>query len=174
MRSRGVGVAKRVGSGLDSTQVVSSATFLKRERSSVDSAPFETFTLISPEPKDSERSYIDEVDAKWQLRATLQGPKPFRIADSIDQIRRFNDLPDFPNDSAMTSLYQEICDKQYRVMLTGNGGDELFYGSHQYYADSVRGLRVGRIVRRYRDDRRMKAVNPGTTAAWEKLVRFGV
>jgi len=173
LRHPGSGVASQLSGGLDSSSVVSMAAWLKRQ-GKVDSAPFETFSLISPEPKDNERTYIDDVVAKSQLRATLMGPKPFSLANSVEQIRRFNDLPDSPNDTAMSSLYEDIHDKQYRVMLTGNGGDELFYGSHEYYADSVRGLRVGRIVRRYRDDRRLKAVNPGTLGAGEKLIRFGV
>jgi asparagine synthase (glutamine-hydrolysing) len=173
MRHPGTGVAAQLSGGLDSSSVVSMAAFLKRE-GAVDSTPFETFSLISPEPKDNERSYIDAVASKWQLRATLLGPRQFSVLNSVEQVRRFNDLPEFPNDTAMTSLYQDIADKQFRVMLTGLGGDELFYGSHEYYADAVRGLRVGSIVRRYRDDRRLKALNPDTFGAWKKLFRFGV
>ncbi len=173
MRHPGTGVAAQLSGGLDSSSVVSMAAHLQRE-AAVGSAPFETFSLISPEPRDDERRYIDEVVRKWQLRSTLVGPRPFRIPNSIEQIRRFSDLPDYPNDTAMTSLYRGISDKHFRVMLTGLGGDELFYGSHEYYAEAVRGLRVGTIFSRYRDDQRLKALNPGTWSAREKLVRLGI
>jgi asparagine synthase (glutamine-hydrolysing) len=173
LRHPGSGVAAQLSGGLDSSSVVSMAAHLKRE-GTVDSVPFETFSLISPEPKDNETSYIEEVVGKWQLRATLLGPRSFRVSNAIEQTRRFSDIPDFPNDTAMTSLFQDIRDKQHRVMLTGIGGDELFWGSNEYYADAVRGLRVGRIVRRYRDDRRLKALSPNSFGAWQKLFRFGV
>jgi asparagine synthase (glutamine-hydrolysing) len=173
LRHPGTGIAAQLSGGLDSSSVVAMAAWLKRERT-VDSAPFETFSLISPEPKDDERAYIEAVVRKWQLRATLLGPGPFSIPNAIEQTRRFSDIADFPNDTAITSLYQGISDKQYRVMLTGMGGDELFWGRQEFYADAVRGLRVGSIVRRYRDDRRMKALNPGTFSASKKLFRFGV
>jgi asparagine synthase (glutamine-hydrolysing) len=173
MRHPGTGVAAQLSGGLDSSSVVSMAAFLRRD-GAVASAPFQTFSLISPEPKDNERSYIDEVVRKWQLRAALLAPGPFSIPDSIEQVHRFNDLPDFPNNTAMAPLYQDIRDKQYRVMLTGVGGDELFYGRREYYTEAVRGLRVGSIVRRYRDDRRLKALNPGSAGAWKKLFRLGI
>jgi asparagine synthase (glutamine-hydrolysing) len=173
MRHPGTGVASQLSGGLDSSSVVSMAAHLQRE-GAVDSAPFETFSLISPEPKDDESSYIDEVVRKWQLRATLLGPRPFSIPNAIEQTRRFSDIPDFPNDTAMTSLFHDIRDKKYRVMLTGIGGDELFWGSNEYYADAVRGLRVGSVVRRYRDDRKLKALSPNSFGAWKKLFRFGV
>ena len=173
LRHPGTGIAAQLSGGLDSSSVVSMAASLKRG-GTADSAPFETFSLISPEPKDSERSYIDAVVSKWELRATMLGPGPFSIPNAIEQTRRFSDIPDFPNDTAITSLYQDICDKQYRVMLTGMGGDELFWGHQEFYADAVRGLRVGSIVRRYRDDRRMKALDPDTYSASKKLFRFGV
>jgi asparagine synthase (glutamine-hydrolysing) len=173
LRHPGTGIAAQLSGGLDSSSVVSMAAWLKRE-GKVDSAPFETFSLVSPEPKDDESNYIDAVVRKWQLRATLLGPGPFSITNAIEQTRRFSDIADFPNDTAITSLYQDICDKQYRVMLTGMGGDELFWGSREFYEDAVRGLRVASIVRRYRDDRRMKALNPETFGASKKLFRFGV
>jgi asparagine synthase (glutamine-hydrolysing) len=173
MRHPGTGVAAQLSGGLDSSSVVSMAGHLHHE-SEVGSAPFETFSLISPEPRDDERRYVDEVVRKWKLRSTLIGPRPFRIPNSIEQIRRFKDLPDFPNDTAMTALYRDVRDKHFRVMFTGLGGDELFYGSHEYYADAVRGLHAGRIIRRFRDDRQMKALNPGTWPAGKKLFRLGV
>jgi asparagine synthase (glutamine-hydrolysing) len=173
LRHPGSGVAAQLSGGLDSSSVVSMAAHLKRV-GTVDSVPLETFSLISPEPKDNETSYIDEVVRKWQLRATLLGPRSFRVSNAIEQTRQFSDLPDFPNDTAMTSLFQDIRDKQHRVMLTGIGGDELFWGGNEYYADAVRGLRVGSIIRRYRDDRRLKALSPNSFGAWQKLFRFGV
>jgi asparagine synthase (glutamine-hydrolysing) len=171
MRHPGTGVAAQLSGGLDSSSVVSMAAHLKHE-GAADSAPFETFSLISPEPKDNERRYVDEVVQKWNLRSTLMGPRPFSIPNAIEQTRRFRDIPDFPNEMVMN--YQAIRDKHYRVMLTGLGGDELFYGSHGYYAEALRGLHVSRIVRRYRDDRKLKALNPGTWSAWKKLLRFGI
>ena len=173
MRNPGTGVASQLSGGLDSSSVVSMAAYLKRQ-GAADAGPFETFSVISPEPKDNERNYIDEVVRKWQLRATMLGPKPFSFPDSVEQVRRFNDLPDFPNDTAVTSLYQDISDKKYHVMLTGIGGDELFFGHSEYYADAVRRLRVGRLVRRYRDDRRLKAMNPAGWSAGKKLFRLGI
>jgi asparagine synthase (glutamine-hydrolysing) len=173
LRHPGNGVAAQLSGGLDSSSVVSMAAHLKREGAG-DAAPFETFSLISPAPKDDERRYIDEVVRKWQLRSTLLGPGPFSVANAIEQTRRFSDIADFPNDTAITSLYRDIRDKQYRVMLTGMGGDELFWGRPEYYADAVRGLRVGSIVRRYRDDRRVKALNPDTFSPSKKLLRFGI
>src|ERR1700676_1037084 len=63
LRHPGTGIAAQLSGGLDSSSVVSMAAWLKRE-GEVDSAPFETFSLISPEPKDNERSYIDAVVRK--------------------------------------------------------------------------------------------------------------
>jgi asparagine synthase (glutamine-hydrolysing) len=173
MRHSGSGVAAQLSGGLDSSSVVSMAAWLKRE-GTTDSTLFETFSLISPEPTDNERTYIDDVAGKWNLRTNLLPPKPFRLSDSVEQIRQYDGLPDFPNDTAMTTLYQDIHDKDYRVMLTGIGGDEAFFGHREYYADAVRGLRVASIVRRYRDDLRLKELSPTSTGAWQKLFRFGI
>jgi asparagine synthase (glutamine-hydrolysing) len=173
MRHPGGGVAAQLSGGVDSSSVVSMAAFLQREGAFSESS-LETFSLISPDPKEDESAYIDQVVSKWQLRATRQAPRPFNVSAAGAQVRQFNQLPDNANDTAMSSLYQQIQERGFRVMLTGIGGDDWFYGSTDYYAEAVRGLRVGSIVRRYRDDQRLKAIDPTTITAWHRLFRYGI
>src|SRR5580658_1468898 len=145
MRHPGGGVAAQLSGGVDSSSVVSMAAFLQREGAFSESS-LETFSLISPDPKEDESAYIDQVVSKWQLRATRQAPRPFNVSAAGAQVRQFNQLPDNANDTAMSSLYQQIQERGFRVMLTGIDGDDWFYGSTDYYAEAVRGLRVGSIV----------------------------
>jgi asparagine synthase (glutamine-hydrolysing) len=69
----------------------------------------------------------------------------------IEQVRRYQDFPDFPNGAGQCLPLNEFAHaKGFRVLLTGNGGNEWFEGGIDCLADLLRGLRLGKLFRQAR------------------------
>jgi len=173
LRNPGSGIASQLSGGLDSSSVTSMAAFLYQSNPNQFHS-LETFSLIAPNPRDGERRYITDVVARWKLSSTLLSPAPFKVDYCLEQVRHFRDIPNYPNDVACSSLHRAIQEKGTRVVLTGLGGDNWFFGRHEYYAGLVRRLSIRSLVNRFLDDAKLKQLNPYSSGPWEKLVRFGL
>ena len=65
----------------------------------------------------------------------------------IDHARTYLDCPDSPNGAMNTPLKACVRDKGIRVLLTGCGGDEWFWGRDALYADLIKGYRFLDMVK---------------------------
>lgn len=163
-------LAIEVSGGLDSSGVFAVAMQLQREGRLL--APgIEAWTLgaLTGEAA-SEVAQVHALEQFWQT--------PIQAVDAffpepdwyVQQVRRWQDVPVFPNAALMDPLLARAASKGSRVVLNGLGGDEWLWGSRLYYAEA---LRSGNL-RALRDC----LVRDATTAGWQSalfwLLRHGV
>jgi asparagine synthase (glutamine-hydrolysing) len=176
LRNNGSGVACQLSGGLDSSSVASMASTLAQQGAAI-SGGLEMFSLLAPASapaSDHEEDFIEAVVTQTRVPITRVRPKEFTRHLLLEQARYFRDIPNYPNDCAMLAVNEAVANKRYRVLLTGIGGDEWFYGRPLYYVNNVRGFRAGAIVERFRADRQLHKRNPGASSALQKLMWQGV
>ncbi|MGH7914669.1 MAG: asparagine synthase-related protein [Candidatus Binataceae bacterium] len=128
------GVAAELSGGLDSSLVVGTVQRLLRQGIS-PTARFETFSIRFDDPQADERGFIGDVAAKWKLETNWSPPFYAKFADYLTDIRRYRYLTFRPNSAMDTLMHRAIRERGYRVVLTGQGGDQWFGGSADCFAD---------------------------------------
>jgi asparagine synthase (glutamine-hydrolysing) len=144
-------VGAHLSGGMDSSSIVAMTALLLREGRAADCG-FETFSMIYPPgwPCD-ERDHIQAVSRMWGVKTNFFEPGVPGRSYYIQQARRYQDFPDFPNGAGQCLPLNEFARANgFRVMLTGNGGNEWFEGGVDYLADLLRGLRLGKLFRQAR------------------------
>jgi asparagine synthase (glutamine-hydrolysing) len=150
-------VGAYLSGGLDSSSIVSMAQSLYRE-GSVKSPGFETFSLLFPGLPCDESAYIGEVARMWGIKGnTVEAEGPDASCYS-EQVSRYQDFPNYPNDSMSNPLKKLAREKGFRVLLTGLGGDEWLTGSLYHYADLLRRFRILSMIRQIRCDSRVAGI----------------
>ncbi len=145
--------------GLDSSAVVSMVQ--QYARSNVyESNRFQTFSLVFPALPCDERPYIDDVVNQGTFPPHYVTPPPPTLEGFVDDVRRYQDLPDHPNGAMHITLRTLARRQGCRVLLTGSGGDEWLTGSFFHYADLLRNLNVRALIRRLRADRPLYCDRP--------------
>jgi asparagine synthase (glutamine-hydrolysing) len=138
----------RVGSdlsgGLDSSSVASVAQDLQRR-----SGGIETFSLVFPRRACDERKYIDAVVRKSGVQANFYEPKDRQVGWCLEQVQRYQDLPDYPNSAMSYPLKALARDKGFRVILSGDGGDQWLDGGHDSCADLLRQMKLSALWRQF-------------------------
>ncbi|HEY1851082.1 MAG TPA: asparagine synthase-related protein [Candidatus Binataceae bacterium] len=142
MRAIG-GIGAHLSGGLDSTSVAAIANRLRREGKVAD-APLELFSLIFDHPDLDERRHIFEAVKALGLPANYPPPVPVDMAMCVEAVRRYRELPEYPNGGFWNLLWPAARGKGFRVLLSGTGSDEWLSGSNYAYAEL---LRTGRWVR---------------------------
>jgi asparagine synthase (glutamine-hydrolysing) len=172
LRSHGLVVADLSG-GIDSSSVVAIATRLLETRSANVDA-FETMSIDHDLPEADERRHVALAEAAFNLR-THHVPASLRPLEWYrETARHYRDLTYNPSGSAidLAAVFRSFEDA--RVSLTGEGGDDFFGGSGFGYADLLRGLRFGAVLRRLRFDREMRRNDPMFDAPLRLLFRNGI
>jgi asparagine synthase (glutamine-hydrolysing) len=144
LRSHGR-VGADLSGGLDSSSVVSVAQDLHRH-----SRGIETFSLVFPGRECDERKHIDAVVQKWNAQANFYEPNDRQVDWCFDQVRRYRDLPDYPNSVMFYPLKALARDRGVRVILGGDGGDQWLDGSHDSCADLLRQMKLSGLWRQFR------------------------
>src|SRR2546428_5295380 len=127
--------------GLDSSSIVCVAQHLYREGRAVDRG-FETFSMLFEPLACDERHYIDEVVARYDLRAHFIS---FAREESALDLNQALDHPGVlydPTTYACFPLLQAARDTGSRACLWGVGGDEVLTAGSNYLGTL---LRHGRI-----------------------------
>lgn len=114
--------------GLDSSSVTCVAAGLLK------GSPIEAFSSCFDEPEYDEREFIAQVLDKTKARANFIFTAPEQLFDELEQIvwhqeEPYSTLSIFPQWYVM-KLARE---KGVKVLLTGQGGDEVLGGYHKYY-----------------------------------------
>lgn len=138
-----VPVGCALSGGLDSTSIVVSA-----DRLTAGDTHLNTFTSTFPGDATDEREYVDAVLAQIRHRPHFDTPSP---AGFISDLNRLVWTHDEPPGSA--SIYASYClarlarARQVPVLLSGQGGDELFGAYWASYLVYLRGLfHAGRLL----------------------------
>jgi asparagine synthase (glutamine-hydrolysing) len=135
------GVAAELSGGLDSSLVVGAVESLGPV------SRFDTFSIKFDDPDADERGYIEDVAARWGLRNNWNPPFFAKFADYVADTRRYRYLGGRPNSSMDTIMYRAVHELGYRVILTGQGGDQWFGGSPDCFADLLWSFRLIELYR---------------------------
>lgn len=144
-------IGLELSGGLDSSSVVSLLQAACRQYPH-DHNLFQTFSLVFPGLPCDERTFIDDVVAQGSFRSHHVTPETPGLGDFVQDVLRYQDFPDHPNGVMNAPLRRSAQQQGCRVLLTGSGGDEWLTGSLFHYADLLRKLEVGSLLRRLRAD----------------------
>ena len=144
-------VGSDLSGGLDSSSIVSIVQSLRQE-GVVSLDGFETFSDIYPGLECDESRYINDVVKKWGVKATKNFYGIPSSETLEDEARRSSDIPDVPNGFLRLSTKSWANSCGVKVMLTGDGGDDLVSGSDYYYGDLLQRWRLFEFLRLIRND----------------------
>ena len=145
------GVAAELSGGLDSSLVVGTVQRLLREGVSPP-ARFETFSIKFDDPQADERGFIGDVAAMWGLETNWSAPFYAKFPDYLAEIRRYRYLGCRPNSTMDNLMHRAMRERGYRVVLTGQGGDQWFSGSPDCFADLLCDFRFVELFRLLRGE----------------------
>lgn len=146
-RLRSLGpVGVELSGGLDSSFVTCLASDLTGGANA--NGGLESFSLVFPGFACDESEYIDAVVARCGRPSNRLCPPAWNLKRHRDQVESDWLLPDYPNGAMSAALRELAVAKGCRVLLTGLGGDEWFWGSPHHYADLLRTFRIGALLRR--------------------------
>jgi asparagine synthetase B (glutamine-hydrolysing) len=94
-----------------------------------------------------ERTFIDDVTAMWGSRTNWSAPFYAKFPEYIADIKRYRYLGSRPNSTMDTHMHRVMRERGYRVVLTGQGGDQWFGGSPDCFADLLCSLRILELYR---------------------------
>ena len=167
LRSHGP-VAAELSGGLDSSSVVATAAALSRGAGAGPEP--ETFSLLFFGRDCDESTYVRDVTERWNLRShTLDWSEP-GVDSWKETVRRHMDVPTYPNAAMARPLRALARTRGFRVLLTGNGGDQWLTGSPRLYADLLRGGRLSTLLRELRHD----GADPAVALPSFPLLRLGL
>ena len=154
-----VPVGATLSGGLDSSIIVASIAI-----SLPPSAPLNTFSFISEDPDVSEERWIDLMTSHFaitphKMRSTFEN-----FLGDVDKLILQQDIPlQGPSIFAEYKVYELIRKAGIKVVLGGQGADELFAGYHPYVLYRIVSLLCsGRLVAAWRLARVAERERPGT------------
>ncbi|MEM7164753.1 MAG: asparagine synthase (glutamine-hydrolyzing) [Planctomycetota bacterium] len=122
--------------GLDSSAVVGVASRL-------GDTDVKTISSVFTDSGFDEREYIDELVTRFRVSSTTISPEP--NGSLLDQLAKIVHHLDSPTSHQGTVLWWSLFrtareQNASSVVLTGNGGDEVFGGYHTYYRQHLNSL----------------------------------
>lgn len=121
-----VPVAAFISGGTDSSIVVKKISEIHKGR-------FDIFGADFPQPERSERRYIEQVAKRYDQNLNLSNIDMSHIDNARDVIDVFDEPFDGGSSIAVFDLFKEARKRKgYKVVLTGDGGDEVFAGYERY------------------------------------------
>ncbi|MGA2160852.1 MAG: asparagine synthase (glutamine-hydrolyzing) [Methanoregula sp.] len=136
-----VAVGTCLSGGIDSsTLVVLINTLIRSEAPESVGARQKTFSVVFSDKKFDESRYIDEVVAATGVDADRTEPAPDQLWEDIDRLVYLQDEP-----FGSLSIYAQYCvmrlaAKKVKVVLDGQGADELLAGYLGYQGSYIRDL----------------------------------
>jgi asparagine synthase (glutamine-hydrolysing) len=153
-----VPVGTCLSGGLDSSSIVCLAEQL-RERNEIPRYAHSGFGYVPDDPAFSERGHMQAVAAQTGLRMTYVEVSAERFVSRLPEVARQQDEP-FGSTSiaAQWFVFESAREAGMKVMLDGQGADEVLAGYHSYIPlagrallRSRRPLRYARFARAHRD-----------------------
>lgn len=172
LRSHGP-IGLELSGGLDSSSVVSLLQAFSRTAPQ-DRNRFQTFSLVFPGLPCDERPFIDDVTAQGSFPSHRIRPQAPALSGFLNDVLRYQDLPDYPNGAMSNSLLTAAQQQGCRVLLTGSGGDEWLTGSFFHYADLLRTRQLRTLFNRLRADRSLYCDRSSRDLFSIPIVQFGL
>ncbi|MBF0273882.1 MAG: asparagine synthase (glutamine-hydrolyzing) [Nitrospinae bacterium] len=122
-----VPVSIALSGGLDSSAI---ALIAARETGKI----VNTFSINYKIKRADEGEYIEEILNVIDAHSVISYPDLQNIFDDMPDVMKFHDEP-FANPSIYSGwqLYKNVAENNYKVLLTGQGGDESLAGYTKYY-----------------------------------------
>ena len=120
-----VPVGAFISGGIDSTLMIKKIREVSEEKCDVFGADF-------PATDRSEKKYIEEAAARYDQKLNLSSIDLSHIGNIKDIISVFDEPFDGASSIAVFDLFKNARNKNYKVILTGDGRDELFAGYERY------------------------------------------
>ncbi len=138
MMASDVPVGAFLSGGVDSAAVVALTSAYR------GSAPFHTFSMGFPSPKMDERAEARALAAHFGTTHQEFEARPEDMLRLVDDLVRQYDMPYADSSALPLWLLSEQTAKHIKVVLTGDGGDELF-GGYRRYAAYARALSLAKL-----------------------------
>ena len=150
-----VPIGSCLSGGLDSSSIVCIANRLILDNSLIEKTLVgerqRTFSSCFEEREYDERQFIEEVVAHTGVEANYAFPKGENLFDEVQEIIWHQDEP-FGGTSvfAQWHVMKTAAKRNVKVLLDGQGGDELLGGYHlyffPYFSDLIKSLRLKRLL----------------------------
>lgn len=169
MLASDVPVGSCLSGGLDSSSIVSLAAPDARGR-------LKTFTVEYPGTTSDESRYSRLVAERFGCDSVRGAPDPHDYLDALERLTWFMDEPPVssPGSYSQWKVF-ELVAPQVKVVLDGQGGDELFGGYHGHVDANVRGLlhmvltgrlgHAGHLAEAFTSAARFRSESPAMTLA---------
>lgn len=140
-----VPVGACLSGGIDSSAIVCQMADLGKQE-------IFTFTASSNQPEFDETKYADIVNQKIGAHSKLIYPEPNELLNDIEELVYAQDIPLFSTSTyAQFRVMKKVKETGVKVVLDGQGGDELFGGYLPYHInhwmDDLRSGNVARLIR---------------------------
>ncbi len=134
-----VPVGSCLSGGLDSSSVVCVANDLLREEKGEDFKQ-KTFSSCFEDLKFDEREYIEEVVKKTGVSKNYIFPNPQNFLENMDKLISCQEEPFAGAGIYAHNKVIEVAKEEIKVLLDGQGGDELLLGYRKFYFFYIRKL----------------------------------
>jgi len=127
--------------GLDSSAIVGISNKLYPNQK------LKTFSAIFPNSKINEEKYIDLVSKKFKTKKFKTNPNYKELIEDLDDLIYHQEEP-FGSTSiyAQYRVMKQVSQKKIKVLLDGQGADELFGGYHLYFNSYINQLLKDRKI----------------------------
>jgi asparagine synthase (glutamine-hydrolysing) len=95
-----------------------------RRRGLIRDVPIVTLSMTARTRAGDERRYVDAVVRRWGLTSHQVEPAVVAPEIFVDQVKRYRDMPEYPNVAAADALLSVARQEGCRTLLTGLGGDD--------------------------------------------------
>jgi asparagine synthase (glutamine-hydrolysing) len=163
-----VPVGSCLSGGLDSSSIVCVANRLLRDKEA--SFAQETFSACAELKRFDERAFIEKVAAATEVRSHYVFPAPEDLFDQLDALIWHQDEP-FGSTSifAQWTVFQLAGQHRIKVMLDGQGADELLYGYPDYRRAFIAGLiRAGKLGTAWNESLALRSRFSGALSLWAR------
>lgn len=136
-------IACSLSGGLDSTAILAVLSGLK-------SQAINTFSSWFKDPQLDEREYIELANQSFNAQGTLLSPTAEEAWQNLLNATWYNDLPLGSGSPAQIAVFRAAQEQGFKVMLGGQGSDELTAGyrhaQYRYLADLVHSRQFPKLL----------------------------
>ena len=136
-------IGVRLSGGLDSSTVLATTVEVAGARA------VHAYSVAGAGTPGDESRFIDSVCRHCGVLSTKVSPARISAEEILDTASRYMELPDYPNGAQADSLKYAAQSDGVRLLLTGVGGDDWFFGSALEYADLIRRLDLRGLLGAY-------------------------